>query len=526
MPLRSALFTTALTAAVLLAAAPACGAEDAAFGYVHVFCQPGVQVFLDEENVGVTDAAQHGLILYRPVGTYTLRLSKAGAPSRSAQVVVLPDMVVPVRVPPFRAATSRPAETQPAEAGRPRQLLNQTFTTAFDVASVPSTAAAGADGQPWREEAVEAARLSRVLSFDGHLYILEVTAVASGLRDPRYDWWSLRWTVSLNGRTITSVTRELDERKIASKMHRVRTGGAFSSDSETYYDVSWGDFKAHLQRERLSTAVKVDFPPMTITVSSLTPTESQWRDLAARGEPGVEAQTLHANITISVAAKDGLVLPEGPDPAVGPAAAPGGLAGTVWEGKSADGKSYFFRFLAGGALRYTDPAGTFTNGSWTQNGQEVYLEMNNRYVEYRGTRRGDQIEGVASNKAKAKWNFSVGLRATPTSRPAAPVPAATSRPASPVPTPSAAGGLESTVWAGTDSDGDYYVFRFNRGGLLQCTNSTSTNTTGTWRQDGSRVILSISNGYSTYTGTLAGDTIEGTATNKAKHTWRWSVKKQ
>ena len=88
-----------------------------------------------------------------------------------------------------------------------------------------------------------------------------------------------------------------------------------------------------------------------------------------------------------------------------------------------------------------------------------------------------------------------------------------------------AGGLEGTVWAGTDSDGDYYVFRYLPGGVLKYTSPTDTHV-GTWRQTGEKVTMSVGNGYSQYTGTIAGGTIRGTASNKADHTWQWTVTKQ
>src|SRR4051812_27744672 len=73
------------------------------------------------------------------------------------------------------------------------------------------------------------------------------------------------------------------------------------------------------------------------------------------------------------------------------------VEGTSWSGKDSQGKPYTFRFLPGGHLDYTSPTGTFRNGTWSQTGDAVYMETNQRYWEFNGTVRGDSLVGNAVN---------------------------------------------------------------------------------------------------------------------------------
>ncbi|MBN8580935.1 MAG: hypothetical protein J0L96_09705 [Anaerolineae bacterium] len=86
--------------------------------------------------------------------------------------------------------------------------------------------------------------------------------------------------------------------------------------------------------------------------------------------------------------------------------------------------------------------------------------------------------------------------------------------------------LEGTVWAGTDSDGDYYVYEFLPGGVLKFTSPTGTFAEDKWEQNGNSVYMEMSNKYCEYTGVINGDTITGNAWNKDGHTWTWTAKKQ
>src|SRR3954452_14857177 len=74
------------------------------------------------------------------------------------------------------------------------------------------------------------------------------------------------------------------------------------------------------------------------------------------------------------------------------------VEGTVWKGETRPGALFIVRFEPGGVLCYTSPNGTWRNGTWKQEGPAIYLEMNQRYAEYRGKIEGDRIVGDAVNK--------------------------------------------------------------------------------------------------------------------------------
>jgi len=48
---------------------------------------------------------------------------------------------------------------------------------------------------------------------------------------------------------------------------------------------------------------------------------------------------------------------------------------------------------------------------------------------------------------------------------------------------------------------------------------------GSWQQHESTVTMAVNNGYATYSGTISGTTISGTANNQAGRTWGWRITK-
>jgi pimeloyl-ACP methyl ester carboxylesterase len=86
---------------------------------------------------------------------------------------------------------------------------------------------------------------------------------------------------------------------------------------------------------------------------------------------------------------------------------PGSVAGTTWAGTDSYGHHYVFSYLPGGILRYTSPSGTFNNGTWRQNGDRVYMEMNDRYSQHEGVIRGSKMSGAARNVKGDRWTWSV-----------------------------------------------------------------------------------------------------------------------
>ena len=87
-------------------------------------------------------------------------------------------------------------------------------------------------------------------------------------------------------------------------------------------------------------------------------------------------------------------------------------------------------------------------------------------------------------------------------------------------------GLANTVWAGTDSNGDDYVFEYLPGGALRYTSPTGTWTAASWEQDGASVYMQMNDRYAEYHGTIAGDRITGTARNVTGKEWTWSLVRQ
>ncbi len=82
------------------------------------------------------------------------------------------------------------------------------------------------------------------------------------------------------------------------------------------------------------------------------------------------------------------------------------LDGTAWDGKDDDG-ALTWRFLPAGVLNYTQPSGTFENGTWRQVGITVAMETNAHYADYFGVIIGDTIRGNAHNIVSHKWRWKV-----------------------------------------------------------------------------------------------------------------------
>ena len=80
------------------------------------------------------------------------------------------------------------------------------------------------------------------------------------------------------------------------------------------------------------------------------------------------------------------------------------LDGTTWSGSNHEG-SITFEFLIGGILRYTTPNGTWTNGTWRQQGNSVTFAMNDGYAEYTGRISGTRMSGTGQNRTGARWEW-------------------------------------------------------------------------------------------------------------------------
>jgi hypothetical protein len=77
--------------------------------------------------------------------------------------------------------------------------------------------------------------------------------------------------------------------------------------------------------------------------------------------------------------------------------------GTVWQGKTYEGWVMTIVFEANGGLTYSYQNATHKTGSWKSEGNSLYVEMNNKYCEFRGTLAGTVLEGDSWNVAKLRW---------------------------------------------------------------------------------------------------------------------------
>jgi hypothetical protein len=86
--------------------------------------------------------------------------------------------------------------------------------------------------------------------------------------------------------------------------------------------------------------------------------------------------------------------------------------------------------------------------------------------------------------------------------------------------------VAGTVWAGTDSDGDYYEYHFQEDGSLHYKSPQGFFTAGTWKQQGMSIYMETNNKYAERQGTITGNHMEGNAWNKAGHRWTWKAEKK
>jgi hypothetical protein len=78
------------------------------------------------------------------------------------------------------------------------------------------------------------------------------------------------------------------------------------------------------------------------------------------------------------------------------------LAGTHWFGKCyAD--NFWIIFEPSGIITYGYNGNKWSNGTWKLEGNNLYFEMNKRYLEFRGTVQGDAIQGEAWNVQGSRW---------------------------------------------------------------------------------------------------------------------------
>jgi hypothetical protein len=91
-------------------------------------------------------------------------------------------------------------------------------------------------------------------------------------------------------------------------------------------------------------------------------------------------------------------------------AAVASVEGTIWAGTDSKAEYYEFHFQPGGALHYKSPSGFYNTAAtdhWKQDGDSIYMEMTNKYAEYKGVIKGDKMEGNAWNVTGLRWTWTV-----------------------------------------------------------------------------------------------------------------------
>lgn len=86
------------------------------------------------------------------------------------------------------------------------------------------------------------------------------------------------------------------------------------------------------------------------------------------------------------------------------------VSGTTWSGTDSDGEYNEYHFQPDGTLHYKIPSGFWTNGTWKQNGDSIYLEMNNRFSELDGIIRNNTMEGNGNNEEGHVWTWKAKKR--------------------------------------------------------------------------------------------------------------------
>jgi hypothetical protein len=162
-----------------------------------------------------------------------------------------------------------------------------------------------------------------------------------------------------------------------------------------------------------------------------------------------------------------------------------------------------FYFRKNGVLHYRDPQGWWEDGTWTQNGTLVILNVSDGFATYQGRLSGEVISGTASNKKGKTWNFEI-RRGTP--RQPAQV------------------DLTGQMWGGTESN-QFVVFYFKAGGVLEYDTPQGYFDDGTWEVDGNWVYFKLTGDKLEYFGSIDGDHMFGNAWSPENKRWAWDVTK-
>jgi hypothetical protein len=81
------------------------------------------------------------------------------------------------------------------------------------------------------------------------------------------------------------------------------------------------------------------------------------------------------------------------------------LAGTYWFG-TCYVPNFWIIFEPNRTITYGYNGNKWNSGSWKLEGNNLYFEMNKRYLEFRGTVTGNSIQGEAWNVQGSRWKTS------------------------------------------------------------------------------------------------------------------------
>jgi saccharopine dehydrogenase-like NADP-dependent oxidoreductase len=93
------------------------------------------------------------------------------------------------------------------------------------------------------------------------------------------------------------------------------------------------------------------------------------------------------------------------------------VTGTTWVGTDSDGDYYEYTFQPNGVLHFKSPSGFFTNGTWQQVDdtiymQTYYMQTTKKYSERMGQIKGTHMEGKAINIVGRSWSWVADMRST------------------------------------------------------------------------------------------------------------------
>lgn len=83
------------------------------------------------------------------------------------------------------------------------------------------------------------------------------------------------------------------------------------------------------------------------------------------------------------------------------------VAGTTWSGTDIWGKPISLYFADDGSLTYRTSSGIWTTASWRLDESGIYFEMNNKFVEHKGSIHGNEMSGEGWIKQGHKGNWLV-----------------------------------------------------------------------------------------------------------------------